>query len=118
MKNKDKKPRKKIHKRKMSDAVESVDSDKMRVDSVVEIKTQMSSLDLRVGTIYDLKGRKGHINYYAKQTIDVGVYYFEVTPTSLEYNFAEYVYDKRIDEFSKAYYETVLTNIKNYSPNI
>jgi hypothetical protein len=119
MKNKDnKKPRKKIHKRKSSDGAESVDSDKMLVDSIIEHKPIASSLDLRLSTNYDLKGRKGHINYYAKQTIDVGVYYFEVTPTYLEYNFADYVYEKRIDEFSKSYYEPVLADIKTYSPNI
>jgi hypothetical protein len=119
MKNKDKKIRKKLHKRKVSDVAESLDDDdKMIIEPVIEIKPAMSNLDLKLNTIYDLKGRKGHINYYAKQTLNVGVYYFEVTPTNLDYNFAEYIQDKRIDEFSKAYYETVLNNIKQYASNI
>jgi hypothetical protein len=117
MKSKDKKLRKKIHKRRVS-TIESVDSDKMIVDPVVELKSITSTLDLKVCTNYNLKGRKGHINYYAKQTVDVGVYYFEVIPTFLDYNFSEYVLNKRVDEFSKNYYEPILANIKSYSSNI
>jgi hypothetical protein len=117
MKNKDRKLRKKIHKRKIS--IFESNEDKMIVEPVIEIKPLLSTtFDLKQNTIYDIKGKKGHTNYYAKQTLDVGVYYFEVTPTALDYNFADYVFEKRTDEFSKSYYENILANIKNYAPNI
>jgi hypothetical protein len=123
MKNKqEKKLRKKLHKRRLSDEfLESLDDEgnRMEVEPVIEIKPIQSLLDLRYNTQFDIKGRKGHINYYAKQTLNIGIYYFEVTPTSMDYNFLQYVTERRNnDDFSKIYYENVLTNIKDYSPNI
>jgi Set1/Ash2 histone methyltransferase complex subunit ASH2 len=36
----------------------------------------------------------------------------------MEYSILDYISSKRIDEFSKRYYDTIQNNVKDYSPNI
>jgi len=78
----------------------------------------LKSLDAKLQSVYDLSGKKGHSNFHSMQNISLGVYYFEVEIISLEYNIHEYITTKRIDEFSKKYYENILHNIKAYMPSV
>jgi hypothetical protein len=80
--------------------------------------TIQTSLDTKIQTYYELTGKKGHTNYYSKQNMSQGLYYFEVDIISLDYNIHEYINNKRTDEFSKKYYENILQNIKAYLPNV
>lgn len=88
------------------------------VSSDIQEGPYLTTLDTKIQPIFELAGKKGHINYYSKQNISQGLYYFEVEIISLEYNIQEYIYNKRTDEFSKKYYENILQNIKAYMPNI
>lgn len=121
MKN-NKKLKKKISKRKNSDEVytsnEEEDENKMEVEEPIEIKKDITILDLKYSNIFEVNGIKGHRNYYTKQNIDVGIYYFEVTPFNMDYSILDYISNKRTDEFSKRYYEVIQNNVKDYLPNI
>jgi hypothetical protein len=121
MKNKEKKLKKKLNKRKNSDDSEcSVDEDenKMEVEEPLGIKPDVTHLDLKNSSIFEISGIKGHRNYYTKQNINVGIYYFEVTPFNMDYSILDYISNKRIDTFSKRYYEVIQHNVKDYSPNM
>ena len=119
--NKDKKFRKKIHKRKDSDDIfnsNEEDNNKMEVEPNIEVKKITTIIDTKMNSYFDIHGYKGHVNYYTKQNLELGIYYFEVTPTNMDFNITEYISNKRTDEFSKKYYESILNNIKEYVPNI
>jgi hypothetical protein len=121
MKN-NKKLKKKLSKRKNSEEVYSSNEEeyenKMEVEEHIEVKKDISHLDIKYSNIFDLSGIKGHRNFYTKQNIDVGIYYFEVTPNNMDYSILDYISNKRIDEFSKRYYEIIQNNAKDYQPNI
>lgn len=74
-------------------------------------------LDFGMGN-YNLEGIKGHLNYYSLNPIQSGTFYFEVKINSLDFNVNEWINQKRIDEFSKKYYENIITKPKLFSPNI
>jgi hypothetical protein len=125
---KDKKSKKKVPKRKRSEEDIQMEAhfSETQVEVIVPMAVEQDILEAEYMTCLDvfrnnninLKGKKGHSSHYSKQTIETGTFYFEVTVLSLDYNFAEYVNPRRIDEFSKKYYEPILQNIKGYSPNI
>jgi hypothetical protein len=79
---------------------------------------QNTMIDVTSNNFGVLKGRKGHLNFCSKQGVSTGTYYFEVTIISMDHNFLEYVYARRVDDFSKKYYESILQNPLNYSPNV
>jgi hypothetical protein len=79
---------------------------------------QSAMIDVTCCNIGILKGRKGHLNFTSKQAVSTGTYYFEVSIVSTDYNFLDYIYPKRVDDFSKKYYENILQNPLNYSPNV
>ncbi len=145
---KDKKIKKKNGKRKASDDLNLSESDEMKKETensannncsinvnnynynTNSTKTQMNSnynniistektnkLDFQAGN-YILEGVKGHVNYISLNPIQSGTFYFEVKIKSLDFNINEWVNQKRIDDFSKKYYENILTNPKCFSPNI
>lgn len=121
MKSKDKKFKKKIYKRRRSyeDMINiSEEEHKVEPEPIMEINEITHSLDARMNNNMELSGGKGHNNYYSKQLISTGTYYFEVYIKSMEYNMQEYINEKRTDEFSKKYYDPILQNLKTYSPNI
>jgi hypothetical protein len=76
-----------------------------------------NKLDFKAGN-YNLEGAKGHVNFYSINPIQSGTFYFEVKIKTLDFNVSEWVSLKRTDDFSKKYYENILTNQKGFSPNI
>jgi hypothetical protein len=118
--NKDKKQRKKFHKRKVSDDNfnSNEEDNKIEVEPYIEVKKITTLIDTKISSCFEIIGYKGHINYYTKQNLELGIYYFEVIPINMDFNITEYISNKRTDEFSKKYYESILYNIKDYIPNI
>lgn len=119
MKQNSKKTRKRLSKRKLSDEIlinESFTEQPIITDIITETNTSLDIEKIRKPTV--IEGIKGHINYYSKQTVSSGSYYFEVTIKSLEFNINEYINSKRVDEYSKKYYDSLLSNIKQYVPNL
>lgn len=143
---KDKKIKKKIGKRKNSDDINMSDSDDMKIEIENSFNNtsinntnynynlnsannptnntninfpieKTNKLDFQAGN-FNLEGIKGHVNYYSLNSIQSGTFYFEVKIKSLDYNINEWVNQKRIDDFSKKYYENILANPKSFSPNI
>jgi len=125
---KDKKTKKKVPKRKRSEDGIQMEShfSETHIEVVVPMAVEqdtldsdyMKCLDVNKNNNVNLKGKKGHSSHYSKQTIETGTYYFEVTVQSLDFNFADYVNPRRIDDFSKKYYEPILLNMRAYAPNI
>jgi hypothetical protein len=120
MKNNKKLKKKAIKRKNSEEAYSSNEEDyiKMEVEVPVEVKKDPSILDLKYSSIFEISGIKGHKNFFTKQNIDVGFYYFEVTPYNMDYSILDYISNKRSDEFSKRYYEVIQNNIKDYSPNL
>lgn len=120
MKQGSKKARKRLAKRKVSD--EMILNYTFTEEQLIvpeNIAETNSSIDIqKMRKPINIEGIKGHINYYSHQTVVSGTYYFEVTITSLEFNIQEYINNKRVDEYSKKYYDSLLFNIKKYVPNI
>jgi hypothetical protein len=120
MKANSRKSRKRLAKRKISDEILQTEVLNVEQPIVTDVIAETNtSIDLeKIRKPLTIEGTKGHINYYSKQTISTGTYYFEVFVRSLEFNIHEYISSKRVDEYSKKYYDSLLSNIKQYVPNV
>lgn len=156
---KEKRIKKKIGKRKISEETNSLSSDNMKIEiensncfysdinnnsylnpdqSNISNYTQLNNninstninqsnlpsseksnkLDFFIKGVQSLEGIKGHTNFYSIKPIQSGTFYFEIKIKSLSFNIIDWINQKRIDDFSKKYYDNVLVNPKSYVPNI
>jgi len=77
-----------------------------------------NKLDYFIKGVHLLEGIKGHTNFYSIKPIQSGTFYFEIKIKSLSFNVLDWINQKRIEDFSKKYYENILINTKSYIPNI
>lgn len=119
---KDKRMKKKIGKRNKEEENLQSDNEEMKIESTeilnnFPIKEQSNDLDF-FGGQYSIEGIKGHSNFYSNQVITSGTFYFEITIKNLEFKIYDFINAKKLDEFSKKYYDNIISNPKSYNPNI